>query len=136
MTLWHHLKLHPWTTSGEPEVPAYETALAAGPVHSWQYEEIVFNDPYQPFLNTLTAHPPTPLPKTKKRPIPFHIVNPGSLEASMGGTPEFTALLETDEARRLDEAKKAIVAEQEKMRAVLVEKEKELEKLRARIAES
>lgn len=136
ITLYHHLKLHPWNTTGEPEIPPYEVALAAGAVHSWQYEEIVFNDPYQPFLQTLMQHPPTPLPKSSKKPIPFHISNPASLQASMGGTPEFTQLLEQDEARRLGEAKKAVLAEQEKMRNAILQKEKELEKLKRRIAES
>lgn len=32
------------------------------PVQAWQYDEIVFNDPYENFLNILTAHPPTPFP--------------------------------------------------------------------------
>jgi hypothetical protein len=31
-------------------------------VQFWQYDEIVFNDPHENFFNTLTNHPPTPLP--------------------------------------------------------------------------
>ncbi|KAF8897902.1 yeats family-domain-containing protein [Infundibulicybe gibba] len=90
MTLYHHLKLHPWAAS---------------------------------------AHPPTPLPKSKRRPVPFHLAHPGSLEASKGGTPEFTALMEKEEAERLEEARKAVLAEQDRWRATLAEKEKELERL-------
>ena len=109
ITFYHHLKLHPWTASGEPEIPPLETAAKMGPVHSWQYDEIVFHDPYQSFLNILTAHPPTPLPKVKRRPIPFHTANPGSLEVSKGGVPEFQQEMEREEGERLDKALKTIV---------------------------
>jgi YEATS domain-containing protein 4 len=104
---YHHLKLHPWTASGgdvEAPPPA-EVAAQLGPVHSWQYDELVFTDPFQQFLNTLTAHPPTPLPKARRRPVPFHTANPGSLEASKGGVPEFTAVMEKDEIQRFDDAR-------------------------------
>lgn len=136
ITFYHHLKLHPWTLSGEPEVPPLETAIALGPVHSWQYDEIVFNDPFQSFLNILTAHPPTPLPKSKRRPVPFHIANPGSLEASKGGVPEFTAAMEREETERLEGARKAIIEQQNKWRGILIEREKELEKLQKEVTKS
>ena len=129
MTLYHHLKLHPWTASGDPEIPPLDVAMKLGPVHSWQYDEIVFNDPYQNFLNLLTAHPPTPLPKAKRRPVPFHLANPGSLEASKGGVPEFNTLMEKEEADRLEEARKTIISEQDRWRGILIEREKELQKL-------
>jgi YEATS domain-containing protein 4 len=38
------------------------------PVHSWQYDEIVFSDPPAAFLEILNAHPPTPLPAKFRRP--------------------------------------------------------------------
>ncbi|KAJ3719367.1 yeats family-domain-containing protein [Lentinula raphanica] len=132
LTIYHHLKLHPWSLTGEPDsVPPVEVAQKAGPVHSWQYDEIVFNDPYQNFLNILTSNPPTPLPRTNAngRTIPFHVANPASLEASKGGVPEFTTLIEKDEVERLEKAKKTIIAEQERTRATLIAKEKELERL-------
>ncbi|KAG2060250.1 yeats family protein [Suillus hirtellus] len=141
-TLYHHLKLHPWSITFpmpnasavpvEPEIPSPENAAKLGPVHSWQYDEIVFTDPFQNFLNLLTAHPPTPLPKTSanKKPVPFHSSNPASLEASLkGGVPEFTSAMEKEEADRMEEAKGKIIKEQEKWRAILIEKEKELERL-------
>jgi YEATS domain-containing protein 4 len=131
ITFYHHLKLHPWTASGtDPEIPALEAAIKLGPVHSWQYDEIVFNDPFQNFLNTLTAHPPTPLPKAKRRPVPFHTANPGSLESSKGGVPEFNQAMEKEESERLDNARKAILAEQERLKTVILEREKESERLR------
>lgn len=135
MTLLHHLKLHPWTVTGEPEIPPLEVALKAGPVHSWQYDEIVFNDPFQNFLNLLTQHPPTPLPKVKKKPVPFHLANPGSFEESKGGTPEFWTGMIAEEAERLEEARKKVITEQERLRAELIEKEQEYEKLKKQVAE-
>lgn len=138
ITFYHHLKLHPWTVIGsnEPENPPLEVAAKLGPVHSWQYDEVVFNDPFQSFLNILTAHPPTPLPKTKRRPVPFHTANPASLEASKGGVPEFTQEMEKEEAERLETARKKVIAEQNKWRDILIEKEKELAKLKAQVVET
>lgn len=131
LTLYHHIKLHPWTVTpsvGE-SVDNPPTNTFDEPVHSWQYDEVVFHDPYQNFLNILTQNPPTPLSKARSRPVPFHLSNPGSLDASKGGVPEFTTLMEKEEYDRLEEAKKAIMAEQARWREILVEKEKELELL-------
>lgn len=135
MLLYHHLKLHPWAAAGDPEIPPIDVAIKLGPVHSWQYDEIVFNDPYQNFLNILTEHPPTALAKTKRKPVPFHLANPGSLEASRGGVPEFYSGMEKEEADRLDEAKKTVIAEQNRLRNVLIEKEKELERQKKQFGE-
>jgi YEATS domain-containing protein 4 len=138
ITLYHHLKLHPWTLSGDPEIPPLDVAVRHGSVHSWQYDEIVFNDPFQSFLNILMTIPPTPLPKSKRRPIPFHSANatPESLEASQGGVPEFTTQMEKEEQERLETARKAIVAEQERWRTILLEREKELDRLQTQLAAS
>lgn len=135
ITFYHHLKLHPWKILAEGEhdqPPPLDIAANMGPVHSWQYDEIVFNDPFQSFLNILTAHPPTPLPKSRRKPVPFHSSNmtPAALEASRGGVPEFTQEMEREEANRLESARKAIVVEHEKLRYTLHEKEKELERLK------
>ena len=116
--------------------PPADVAAQLGPVHSWQYDEIVFTDPFQQFLNTLTAHPPTPLPKARRRPVPFHVANPGSLDASKGGVPEFTSAMEKEEIQRLEEARKTVVGEQEKLRTSLFEKEKELDRLRRELGEA
>ncbi|KAI0053694.1 yeats family protein [Auriscalpium vulgare] len=136
--LYHHLKLHPWSATGtDSDVPPPpDVAAALGPVHSWQYDEIVFFDPFQQFLNTLTAHPPTPLPKTRRRPVPFHTANPASLAESRGGVPEFWAGMEKDEVERLERARKKVIAEQETWRTKLIEKEKELERLKRELGES
>jgi YEATS domain-containing protein 4 len=65
--------------------------------------------------------------------VPFHTTYPAGLEASRGGVPEFTQAMEKEEHERLITAKKKIIAEQEKWRAILIEKEKELEKLKKQV---
>ncbi|EAU84197.1 YEATS family protein [Coprinopsis cinerea okayama7 len=133
MVLAHHLKLHPWTATGESEIPPLDVAIKHGPVHSWQYDEIVFNDPSAHFLNILTQHPPTPLPKIRRNPVPFNIANLASFEDSKGGTPEFYSGMIQEEAERLEEARKKVIAEQERLRTELIEKEKELERLKKQL---
>lgn len=132
---FHHLKLHPWTVvgSGEPEIPSPETAAKAGPVHSWQYDEIVFNDPFQPFLNILMEHPPTPLPRAKNRPAPFHTANPASIADTKNGVPEFSAAMVQEEAERLEVARKTVIAQQDKWRTELIERENELAALKKQL---
>ena len=137
VTLYHHLKLHPWMEGeGSPVPPPRDLALKFGPVHSWQYDEIVFTDPFQSFMNILTAHPPTPLPRASKRPVPYNPTNPASLEASRGGVPEFTQAMEKEEAERLETVKKTVVAEQDRLRTRLHEREKELEVLKQQLGET
>ena len=140
----HYIRIHQWQMpdpywdpeSGLPKPPAPPAVPAQDSVHAWQYDEIVFNDPFQSFLSILTQHPPTPLPKAKRRPVPFHTAHPASLEASRGGVPEFTQEMEREEAERLETARKAVIAEQDKWRQTLIEKERELEKLHRRLAEA
>lgn len=134
--LYHHLKLHPWAALGstDPEIPPPEVAAKLGPVHSWQYDEVAFNEPYQSFMNILKAHPPTPLPKTKRRPVPFSLAHPDSIaDAKAGGTPEFTQAMVQEEAERLEKARKQVIAEQDKWRAVLIEKENLLQALKRQL---
>ncbi|TFK25976.1 yeats family protein [Coprinopsis marcescibilis] len=128
--LAHHLKLHPWTATGESEIPPLDVAIKHGPVNSWQYDEIVFNDPSANFLTLLTQHPPTPLPKGRRKAVPFNMANLSSFEDSKGGTPEFYSGMTIEEAERLEEARKKVIAEQERLRTELIEKEKELERLK------
>lgn len=112
VVFYHHLKLHPWTAAGAPEAPPDTAdAIAAGPVHSYQYDEIVFSDPFQSFLATLTAHQPTPVPSGRNKPVPFHLADltPGALERSQGGVPEFTTKMIEEEKQRLETARKQVI---------------------------
>jgi YEATS domain-containing protein 4 len=141
IAFYHHLKIHHWSL--DPLVPdmnseaELEAARRLGPVQSWQYDEIVFNDPMQLFLDKLMQNPPTPLPKGRKRPIPFHTANPvkEDLEASRGGIPEFSQDMERQEADRLDRAVDAVTLELERWQNKLAERERELEMLRQQLGE-
>jgi YEATS domain-containing protein 4 len=134
ISFYHHLKLHAWNPTPAPTSGVVlPPPQPDGPINAWQYDEIVFTDPTQAFLNILLAHPPTPLPKTRRRHAPPHIAHPASLTSSTKGMPEFTALMEKEEADRLDAAKKQIVQETDKLRALLIEREKELERLKKEV---
>jgi YEATS domain-containing protein 4 len=69
----YHLKLHPWIATGNPEIPPLDMAIKAGSVHSWQCDELMFNDPFQTFLAALTANPPTALVRNQPKPVLFHL---------------------------------------------------------------
>lgn len=165
LSFMHHLKLHPWampdvaanptsdpatlyapppttstSTPGDPNAPSTPVPLQE-PVHSWQYDEIVFTDPPKQFLDILLANPPTPLPKTKKRPNPpnpAHVLSlgpqplvPGTPSKGGGSDlPEFTQVLERDEAERLDAAKRAVLDATDAQRVLLIEREQELKRLK------
>lgn len=52
-----------------PTHPPLPVSIATRlPVHSWQYDELVFSDPPAAFLEILNANPPTPLPAKFRRP--------------------------------------------------------------------
>lgn len=66
LTVQHLLKLHPWTVKNNLIVPAPEAGPGADPlnsmpVHSWQYDEIVFNDPTEALYNIMVQNAATPL---------------------------------------------------------------------------
>lgn len=162
LSFMHHLKLHPWampdtaanptadpatlyapppststSTPGDPNAPPVPNLE---PVHSWQYDEVVFTDPPKVFFDVLLNNPPTPLPKMRRRPIPpnpAHVISlgPQPPETPVKGMnprahPEFTLVLERDEAERLDAAKHVVMDASVRQRLLLEEKERELERLR------
>ncbi|KAF9509470.1 hypothetical protein BS47DRAFT_1396818 [Hydnum rufescens UP504] len=134
----HHLTLHPWATPDLSTASGADPATIVSavpqpplePACAWQYDEIVFTDPPQAFLDILMAHPPTS-PKVKEGAIPPNLAHTASL-APQGSrwAPEFTVLLECDDGERLDAAKRSIVEETDKQSALLIEKEQELERLK------
>ena len=140
ITLLHHLKLHPWLPAAVPADPVAAAAALAvtppsrDPIHAWQYDEIVFTDPPATFMKILLENPPTPLPKTKRRPaIPPHLAHHASMAAIARGAPEFSLALEKEEAERLEAARKTLVEQTDRMREELIETEKELERVKAQV---
>jgi YEATS domain-containing protein 4 len=141
ITFTHHLKLHPWPVEGAipPSLPA---PLPAGtspqplavipeapqgpqpiisPIHSWQYEEVVFSEPTETFYSLLLSRPPTPLPLTNR--------NPDILTLALGGGGnfgEFTERMEKEEGERLEAARLKVLEEIETLRKKLIGNEKEL----------
>lgn len=148
ISMTHMLKLHAW-----PIVKAIQDDSRLPlppPVQFWQYDEIVFNDPHENFFNTLTNHPPTPLPPPhlgagNARPIPWHpswpksVIGDGSNVAGEGvGTlravPGFHSQLSKMEGDTLKAAVTELKAMLDEARGTMDEKEKELAALKARQA--
>ncbi|GAA5831737.1 hypothetical protein JCM11251_003861 [Rhodosporidiobolus azoricus] len=142
LTFNHHLKLHPWPvdpilyhtpTPAPPEngadpdasappapVPQYPPPVLS-PVHSWQYEEIVFTEPTETFYGMLLENKPTPLPRTNRH--PRLLTHPLSAGGNIG---EFSVDMEDEEGQRLDKAKQKTLDQIEEMRKQLLEYEQEL----------
>ncbi len=58
-TLWHQLKLHPYGPDADGQRERKETIV------SQHYEEILFNEPVEPFYDILTSGPPQPTGRGK-----------------------------------------------------------------------
>ena len=58
-TLWHSLKLHPFGPDAEGQRERRET------ISSQSYDEVVFNEPVEPFYEILTSGPPPALGRGK-----------------------------------------------------------------------
>lgn len=159
LTVLHHLKLHPWPTAPigstpAPPQPPSDTTTPTPPlppaVHSWQYEEIVFPEPLEPFYELLVAHPPTPWPATSaqafvdthdyeaykrardagasaKPPHPVHTPTGHLLEA-------LSLEAQRAEADRIDLARANAVHQLDSDRERLIEVEKKLRDTRTRLA--
>ena len=137
MTLHHILKLHPWTINKETNLVVPLTDTGAGDtgtsmdissVHSWQYDEIVFTEPFESFYNIMMANPPTPLPKSPR--IAQHAVL-APISAHNGGIfGELSAETEAKEGEKIDAAKNSVVAELEEWRAKLIDYESQVKQLK------
>lgn len=132
----HNLKLHPWpvdpnvlqqaVTTGDTQLepptegqPAPELILS--PVHSWQYEEVVFTEPTEAFYSSLLSVTPLPLPPKNRFPRQLiHRLGGG------GNIGEFSRLMEAEEGQRLDDAKRKAEEEMAKMRNDLAQFDKDI----------
>lgn len=111
------------TAMGLAPVPAAvpTTTAILSPVHSWQYEELIFAEPTESFYSLLLSHPPTPLPRLNR-----HIRNlPHALGAG-GNSGEFSSEMEAEEGGRLERARGKTLEEIERLRKRLIGNEKEL----------
>lgn len=133
LTFNHHLKLHPWPIDpilyhqpiapGDPPNPELvgHPAPVLSPVHSWQYEEIVFTEPTETFYATLLEHRPSPLPKSNRH--PKLLTHPLSAGGNVG---EFSTDMEAEEGVRIEKAKQKTLEQIEEMRKQLLGYEQEL----------
>ncbi len=102
--------------------------MVLSPIHSWQYEEVVFSEPTEAFYTTLLEHQPTGLPKMNRHPRELtHALGGG------GNIGEFSQEMELAEGARLDEAKKKTLELNEEMRTKLKQHEETLQALKAEV---
>ncbi|GAA94600.1 uncharacterized protein L969DRAFT_94614 [Mixia osmundae IAM 14324] len=148
LSLYHEIRLHPWTAvpslTADEATPNASTYWRDGlalvklpgdsgkeavlsPIHSWQYDEIVFQDPTEALYNIMTETAPTPLPKTSRLPPSMEQGLPLGVGGNIG---ELTLDTEAKEAAKLEEARKTVLTDLEELRATLIEQEKELADLR------
>lgn len=159
----------PATTTEATEPPPTENIVAAPtpisiaakyPVHSWQYDELVFSDPPSNFLTLMNEHAPIPLPPKNRRARDQREerdVRKGKKgqKAAVAETPaqsgtglsaivvgilgepgsadvplEFSQEMERGEWNRLNEARIRIIEEMDKWRETLIAQEKELAKVK------
>lgn len=140
LTFNHHLKLHPWpidpilyaqpsliqNPNDPPQPPTDPPQLVQpipiiSPVHSWQYEEIIFNEPTEHFYTTLLSNPPTPLPGNNR--FPEVLTNPLSGGGNIG---EFSKEMERREFERLEGGRVRTGKLIDEMKRQLIEAEKEM----------
>lgn len=132
--LWHQLKLHPFGPDAEAQRERKDEIV------SQSYEEVVFNEPFEPLYDILTSGPPPPpgargkSKGSKQASLPVRKVGGGHRTALIPfqdtpGNP-YSQKTEGEELDRLKEAIKMVEVlakeEQTKMQA----KEKELAQLK------
>lgn len=134
-TLYHHLRLHPYGKTDEEKARSRQPS---GDVISWNYEEQLFNEPYESFFHVLTsgAHIPGRPQPTKKA--------AAALDPTAGVVYERSALVprqltleqpfskETEdlEKQRMNKALERVQAWVEETKGASAEKEKELAALK------
>ncbi|KAJ5090298.1 Protein AF-9 [Penicillium argentinense] len=122
-TLWHSLKLHPYGPDAEGMKERREVVV------SQNYEEVIFNEPIEPFYEVLTGGPAGSAPRGKGK----NAKSAGrTAEIPLGDTPKnpYSRATENKELDRMSEATRTVeqMIKEEKER--LVEREKKLAELR------
>ncbi|KAF9890879.1 NuA4 histone H4 acetyltransferase complex and the SWR1 complex subunit [Aspergillus nanangensis] len=128
-TLWHSLKLHPYGPNAEEIRERREVVI------SQNYEEIVFNEPVEPFYELLTGGSGTPQPPQKGKGgknTKQAQLRGRSAEIPFNETPDnpYSRTTENKEMDRLGEANKTVeqMIKEEKER--VIDREKKLAELR------
>ncbi|KAK4054785.1 NuA4 histone H4 acetyltransferase complex and the SWR1 complex subunit [Microbotryomycetes sp. JL201] len=115
-------------SAGGAAGPARQQQLVLSPIHSWQYEEVVFVEPVEQFYAVLLAHPPTPLPANNRHPkVLKHQLGIG------GNFGEFSQQMESDERDRMEQARLKVAEEADALKKKLIEHEKELQALKKEV---
>ncbi|KAI5476853.1 hypothetical protein MNV49_007087 [Pseudohyphozyma bogoriensis] len=138
INLTHHLKLHPWplappTIPANPSDPPLEIPEPLlSPVHAWQYEEIVFSEPMDPFYTILLGKQPTPLPKSNRHgKTAAYLLGPNG-----GQVGEFSLDMEDEEGARLEAARQKTLVQIEALREKLAGHDGEIAKLKKELEEA
>ena len=142
----------PAATAEDDESTQASSATAirnALPVHSWQYDQLVFTDPTPTLYALLLAHPETPLPERSLRASQRQIIERSAadlgsephgdgeldlsttLDQGSTGVPiEFTRQLERGEGENLERVRRHLVEQTDEWRARLIDLEQEAMQLR------
>ena len=122
-TLWHSLKLHPYGPDAEGMKERREVVV------SQNYEEVIFNEPVEPFYEVLTGGPAA-VPRAKGK--QSRQISSRTADIPLNSTPTnpYSRVTENTELDRMAEATKTVeqMIKEEKER--LVEREKTLAELR------
>ncbi|KAK4697707.1 YEATS domain-containing protein 4, partial [Lecanoromycetidae sp. Uapishka_2] len=132
-TLWHALKLHPYDGDIEGQKERRDTIV------SQNYEEVIFNEPVEPFYEILTSGlPPTGRgSKGAKGSKQSTIKQKGERTAEIPYAPSpanpYSQKREGDELDRLKEAMKVVEAMAKEERVKLRRKEEEMDGLKKEV---
>ena len=135
-TLWHPLKLHPYGPDAEAQKERRDTIV------SQNYEEIIFNEPVEPFYDILTSGPPPSgrgkgAKGSKQAAALAKKLGDRSAEIPLEESRDNPYSVRTEEAEllRLKEAIRTVEGMKRQESAVLKEKENKLDALRREAVE-
>jgi len=146
---YHHLRLHPY---GKTEAEQEASRGPGGEIRSWTYEELLFNEPFETFYDTLTSgarpigHPAPPAAGGKGKgkgkgagkpvpPLPGRDADAvwertALIPKTAAPDQPFCSATEELEAKRLQVALEKVQAMSTKMMSEIKEKEESIKKLK------
>ncbi|KAJ5643178.1 Protein AF-9 [Penicillium longicatenatum] len=124
-TLWHSLKLHPYGPDAEGMKERREVVV------SQNYEEVIFNEPVEPFYEILTGGPAgTAPPRAKGKNAKQGAGRTAEIPINDAPKNPYSRATENKELDRMSEAMKTVDAMIKEEKDRLVEREKTLAELR------